>query len=277
MNPVMTPVSPSSELWLLIDVGNTHTVAAITPAPGSEPPRSGMRLMAQARFRTDSSVTSDEYRAQLRTLFGEAQPLLARLTRVILSSVVPPLDPVIERAFHPLPVLSLKHLLVRDFELDLPQPGQLGADRLANVAGALAISAPPFVIVDAGTATTFCVIDSRPAYIGGAIVPGMETSWRALQARAAKLFSVELLQPPSSLGRDTETQLRSGVLLGTEALIEGLTDRLIADARTQTRFESPTLIATGGCIHGLKLSSRFRWEPDLTLIGLLRYGQLNPL
>jgi len=270
--------APSSELWLLIDVGNTHTVAAITPAPGDSAPKSGVRLMAQARFRTDSSVTADEYRAQLRTLFGDSQPLMARLTRVILSSVVPTLDPVIERAFHPHPVLSLKHSLKRDFELDLPQPSQLGADRLANVAGALLVAKPPFVIVDAGTATTFCVIDSRPAYIGGAIVPGLETSWRALQSRAAKLFSVELIRPETSLGRDTESQLRSGVLLGTEALIEGLTDRLIRDAEkgSKARFESPTLLATGGCIHGIQLSDRFRWEPDLTLLGLLRYGQLNP-
>jgi type III pantothenate kinase len=157
----------------------------------------------------------------------------------------------------------------------LPYPSQLGADRLANAAGALTLFKPPFLIVDAGTATTFCLIDERPAYIGGAIVPGLDISWKALQARAAKLYSVELIRPASSLGTTTDTQLQSGVILGYEAMIEGMTDRLLSDARALGGFKDPTLLATGGCVQLLKLSERFHLEPDLTLIGLLQYGKLT--
>ena len=139
------------------------------------------------------------------------------------------------------------------------------------MAVALGLARGPLLIVDAGTATTFCLIDNRPAYIGGAIVPGLDTSWRALQARAAKLFSVELTRPENAVGNTTELQIQSGVLQGYEALIEGMTDRLLRDAG----FAEATLIATGGCTRLIRLSERFRIEPDLTLLGLFRYGQTN--
>ncbi|HCB74822.1 MAG TPA: type III pantothenate kinase, partial [Sphingomonas bacterium] len=97
------------------------------------------------------------------------------------------------------------------------------------------------------------------------------TSWRALQSRAAKLFSVELVRPDSAVGKTTETQLQSGVLQGYEALIEGLADRLLRDAG----LDDARLIATGGCMRLITLSPRFDVQPDLTLLGLFRYGQLN--
>jgi type III pantothenate kinase len=189
--------------------------------------------------------------------------------------VVPALEATLRNACkegpRPVPFLSINAGLHREFELDLPNPEQLGADRLANVAGALTLIAPPFLIVDAGTATTFCLIDQRRAYVGGAIVPGLEIGWKALQARAAKLLSVELNRPVSAVGNTTETQLQSGVLQGYEALIEGMTDRLLRDSG----FGAARLIATGGCLRLIRLSDRFRFEPDLTLLGLFRYGQLN--
>lgn len=258
-----------AEHWLLLDIGNTHTVAGLfTPA--------GERV-AEVRYRTDAQSTADEYRTHLRQLFADmlGGNLWDKVSRVIVSTVVPPLEAIVQRVCANLPgdiaCLSINTRLERDFTLDLPYPDQLGADRLANVAGALGLIEPPLLIVDAGTATTFCLIDHRRAYIGGAIVPGLDTSWKALQARAAKLFSIDLKRPATALGNTTETQLQSGVLLGYEALIEGLADRLLADAG----FTEATLVATGGCINLIKLSPRFRVEPDLTLFGLFRYGQLN--
>lgn len=272
----------TSSAWLVIDIGNTHTVA------GLYDPRAGAsaKPLARVRFRTDPHATADEYRSQLMQIFTFSPGALAGLSadrfwesveRVILSTVVPPLEPVVERACHPKPFLSIQAQTRREFELDLPQPNQLGADRLANVTGALALARAPFLIVDAGTATTFCLVDDRPAYIGGAIVPGLEVSWKALQARAAKLFSVQLTRPQSAVGRTTETQLQSGVLLGYEALIEGMTDRLLADAGWTERAQRGEIrfLATGGIMQVLKLSSRFQVEADLTLMGLLRYGQLT--
>jgi type III pantothenate kinase len=258
-----------SEHWLLFDVGNTHTVVGLFRAEGER--------VAEVRFRTDPQCTADEYRSELRQLFFEqlGSNVWDLADRVVMSTVVPPLEATLRDACQgrprPVAFLAVNTRLNRDFELNLPFPDQLGADRLANVAGALSLVEPPFLIVDAGTATTFCLLDQRRAYIGGAIAPGLVTGWKALQSRAAKLFSVELDRPQSSLGNTTELQLQSGVLQGYEALIEGMADRLLRDAG----FEHATLIATGGCINLIELSARFRREPDLTLLGLFRYGQLN--
>lgn len=255
--------------WLLLDIGNTHTVAGLFDDRGQE--------RHTVRFRTDPAATADEYRMLLGQLFDEplGQNVWALTDRVILSTVVPPLEKVAREAClnptKPVDFLSINRHARREFELDLPHPEQLGADRLANVAGALTLLEPPFLIVDAGTATTFCLVDQRRAYIGGAIVPGLDISWKALQGRAAKLFSVELIRPELAVGNTTETQIQSGVLQGYEALIEGMADRLLRDAR----WDKASLIATGGCTRLIRLSERFRIEPDLTVLGLFRYGQLN--
>lgn len=254
-----------AEHWLLLDIGNTHTVAGLFQPDGQR--------IAEVRFRTDPQCTADEYRMQLRQLFSDTlgQNVWEMADRAILSTVVPALEATVTKACDAVPLLSINARLKRDFELDLPHPEQLGADRLCNVAGALSLVKAPMLIVDAGTATTFCLVDVRQAYIGGAIVPGLDTSWRALQARAAKLFSVELIRPDNAVGNTTELQIQSGVLQGYEALIEGMADRLLRDAG----FAEATLIATGGCTRLIRLSDRFRMEPDLTLLGLFRYGQLN--
>lgn len=253
--------------WLLLDIGNTHTVAGISE---------NGKLVRQMRYRTDAQHTSDEYRGLLQQFLNSSE--LKKTERVIVSSVVPQLDRIIPEALNGTSVLFVRADTRRNFDLDIPVPTQLGADRLANIAGAMTLAKAPFLIIDAGTATTFCLLDERPAYIGGAIVPGVEISFKALASRAAKLFSVEMVHPASVLGNTTETQLQSGVLFGYEALMEGMTNSLIQEAQKKypkTFSQPPTLFATGGCINLLKLSPRFRFEPDLTLIGLIEYGRLT--
>jgi type III pantothenate kinase len=256
--------------WLLLDIGNSNTVAGIAEDG---------RVVSRVRYHTGADRTGDEYRALVKGLFAAARSgvpvpdAVDAIERVVCCSVVPALERTVRDAFAPTPTLIVDSRTKREFDLDLPHPEQLGSDRLANVAGALRLAAPPFVIVDAGTATTFCLVDSRPAYIGGAIAPGLETGWRALRDRAARLYGVDLVPPPSAVGNTTETQIQSGVLIGYEALIEGLVDRLLGDAPAE--FSRATFLATGGCMALLRPSARFRIEPDLTLLGLLRYGELN--
>lgn len=256
--------------WLVVDIGNSNTVAGFAEDG---------RLVSRIRYHTGPDLTADEYRSRVASLFATARSgrpvpdVLEGSERVICCSVVPALERTVRAAFAPTPTLIVDHLAKRDFYLDLPHPEQLGSDRLANVAGALGLAQPPLVIVDAGTATTFCLVDSRPAYVGGAITPGLEIGWRALRDRAARLYGVDLTPPPSAIGNTTETQLQSGVLLGYEALIEGMVDRLLAEAPAE--FQHATFFATGGCMSLLRPSARFRLEPDLTLLGLLRYGELN--
>jgi type III pantothenate kinase len=264
-------------LWLLLDISNTHTVAGLARPDD----RGRMRLDSrqEVRFRTDGAATADEYRSTLAQIFAQrgVGKLWDQVTHGVLSTVVPALERVVRDCFPTLPFLNVNHQAPREFELKLPQPATLGADRLANVAGALTRFKPPFLVIDAGTATTFCLVDSEKNYIGGAIVPGFETSFLALTSRAARLFSIELVRPGSAVGNTTETQLSSGMILGYEALLEGLTERMLKDARREHpgRFEQPTLIATGGCMRGLKLSDRFVMDDDLTLAGLLKYGELG--
>lgn len=248
--------------WLAIDIGNTQTVTGLYEVQLGAGPFSFQPLQ-KSRFRTSSTATADEWRRAVGSI--------AEADRVLVASVVPQLHHSVQEALDGKPWISIDSKTPREFELALPHPEQLGADRLANVMGALARHEPPFLIVDSGTATTFCLVDSRRRYIGGAIVPGLETSFSALQSRAAKLFSVELVRPESSVGNTTESQLQSGLIQGTEALIEGLSDRVIQDAGTD--FTSARRIITGGCGHFLKLSSSFEFIPDLTLEGLLHYGR----
>ncbi len=253
--------------WLCLDIGNTHTVAGLFDVNCETRTYS---LKHQARYRTDPASTPDEYRLLLSELFSASR---SKFSRVIVSTVVPSLERTVRESFSKVGVLSINHTHQRDFTLDLPFPEQLGADRLANVAGALRKFQLPFVIIDAGTATTFCCIDREANYFGGAITPGLEISWKTLQSKAAKLYAIELKLPKSSVGNTTETQLQSGVLIGYECLIEGLTQRLIKDSGK--RLRNATIIATGGITSLLELNERIKIAPDLTLEGLVEYGFLN--
>jgi type III pantothenate kinase len=221
-----------------------------------------LQLQRKIRFRTRAGLTSDEWKSQLTSVW-EAE-------KTFIASVVPALYHTLAEALQDRYWLLVDFNTPRTFDLALPHPEQLGADRLANVMGALNRFAPPFLIIDSGTATTFCVVDSNRRYRGGAIVPGIEVSFSALQSRAAKLFSVDLVRPASSLGNTTELQLQSGLIHGTEALIEGLSQRLLQEAGLD--YQSTKKIITGGCGHFLKLPHDFDFVPELTLEGLLHYG-----
>ncbi len=260
--------------WLAIDIGNTQTVLGLYEVDTLDG-RFSYRLLDRIRFRTDAGTTPDEWRRQVGLGDPDARTGSCRIDRAIVASVVPQLHPVIGEALQGLNFTLIDHRTPRDFELALPHPEQLGADRLANLMGALAHCDPPFLVMDSGTATTFCLMDSKRRYLGGAIVPGLETSFSALQARAARLFSVELVRPESSVGNTTESQLQSGLLQGTEALIEGLAERLLQDAEKEfgEGFKDAKRLVTGGCIHYLKLGANYEFLPDLTLEGLLHYGR----
>jgi len=248
--------------WLAVDIGNTQTVAGLYSV-SCTPSEFRFHLEKKIRFRTGASATSDEWRSQCSPVWN--------FDRALICSVVPALHGTLSEALSDRAFTIIDSNTPRSFELALPHPEQLGADRLANVMGALARIEPPFLIMDSGTATTFCLVDSKRRYIGGAIVPGLETSFSALQSRAARLFQVELIRPESSVGNTTELQLQSGLIQGTEALIEGLGDRLLRDAGPE--FSGARRLLTGGCGHFLRLPASIEFIPDLTLEGLLHYGK----
>jgi type III pantothenate kinase len=143
-------------------------------------------------------------------------------------------------------------------------PKEVGADRIVNAVGAIDLFGGPAIVVDFGTATTFDVISSADEYLGGAIAPGLEISMDALFARAAALRRVELVAPPSVVGRSTIESMQSGAVFGHAALVDGICRRILAE------LGPATVIATGGLCGVVAPHSEVivYVEPWLTLHGL---------
>ena len=158
-------------------------------------------------------------------------------------------------------------------EVTYEPPTVVGADRIANALGALALAKPPLVVVDFGTATTFDTIDRTGAYIGGAILPGILVSSQALAQKTAKLPQIEFVAPERAIGRTTVESLQSGVMLGYAAAIDGLARKISSELEGEV-----TVFSTGGLgklFVGLCESIQ-RYEPNLTLDGLrIAYERLK--
>jgi type III pantothenate kinase len=248
-------------MLLAIDVGNTHLVFGVWHKG---------EWAAQWRHRTDPETTEDQLGAWLRTMFEMAN-LPWAVSRVVCACVVPPM-------VEPLRLLSerwmgLSPVFLRDgasvgLEVLYEPRTSVGADRLANALGALALVEPPLVVVDFGTGTNFDAVDREGRYLGGAIMPGIMVGSEALFRRAAKLPHVEglsLSAPKRAIGGTTVESLQSGIVLGYAAAIDGLVTRMDEELGGGTR-----VLATGG-LGGmfLGLCARLeRFEATLTLDGL---------
>jgi type III pantothenate kinase len=150
-------------------------------------------------------------------------------------------------------------------DLDVDEPGHLGADRIVDCVAAFQRYGGPAIIVDLGTATTFDVIGRSGAYKGGAIAAGVATSLKALASNAAQLFNVELHMPDAVIGRNTADQLRSGIVAGHLAMLEGMIERTRAELGADAQ-----VIVTGGLapLFADRSSLFDHFDPDLTLHGL---------
>ena len=247
-------------MLLAIDAGNTHVVCGLWD---------GTRWVATWRKATCIDDTEDELAAWLRAMF-DLSGLPFKVESAIGASVVPSLESALAEMCNRW--LGVELWLLRTgaqvgLEVVYEPPTAVGADRLANAIGALALFTPPIVVVDFGTATTFDVIDAQGRYIGGAILPGVQISSQALFAKAAKLPAVKFSAPETAIGRDTTHSLQSGIMLGYADAIDGLAGRICAELGGEAR-----IIATGG-LGGMFLGICKRiesYEPTLTLDGLRR-------
>lgn len=244
-------------MLLAIDVGNTNTVMALWD---------GDRWLTFWRRRTDPDETEDEIAVWLKGLFDIAE-LPFRVDAVIAGSVVPAMDHILEKLcdrYLDRRVRFLRGGVEVGIEVLYDPPHAVGADRIANALGALEKYAPPIIVVDFGTATTFDAIDRNGAYLGGAILPGVGISSQALFSRAAKLPQVEFRAPERAVGTDTKGALQAGIMFGYAGSVEALAFRM------QEELGASRVIATGG------LGSLFLgicpsievYEPTLTLDGL---------
>jgi type III pantothenate kinase len=246
-------------MLFVMDVGNSHMVLGLYDGP---------TLRGHWRLVTRAYGTADELRIQISTLLAHEQVAPQEITGCCVASVVPQLNSaccdVAERMFGAAPVMvgpGIKTGIV----LQIENPKEVGADRIANAVAAIDEYSGPLIVVDFGTATTLDVITAKAEYRGGVIVPGVQLSADALFEKCAKLPRVDIATPPQVVGRDTVGHIRSGLTYGYADLVDGLVRRIAHEIHA-----TPTVIATGG-LAGLiaELSQTIQAvDPFLTLKGL---------
>ena len=187
----------------------------------------------------------DEYAVLVRNFLDTADVGYGAITGVIISSVVPPLTLAfseLTRRYLNQEPLVVRHDTNTGVQIDIDQPEQAGADRIVNAAAIVAKHTYPAIVIDFGTATTFDVISKDGALIGVAIAPGVGVAHDALVSRAARLHKVDLVPPPSPIGRNTIHAMQSGIFWGYVGLVEGIVKRIKDDMPD----EKVQVYATGG-------------------------------
>src|ERR1700726_1315068 len=224
--------SGGSIMLLVLDVGNTNTVLGVfsraeKPPPGEESddvPRYH-RLVAHWRVATRQGSTVDEYGVLFRNLFSMASLEASGIRGIVISSVVPPLDPVLrqvcERYFNSKPLL-IEPGIKTGMPVHYDNPAEVGADRIVNSVAAFEKHGGPCIIVDFGTAINFDAVSERGEYMGGVLCPGIGISAEALFARAARLPRVEIKDPGRVIGTNTVTHMQAGLYYGAVDMVDGM-------------------------------------------------------
>jgi type III pantothenate kinase len=253
-------------MLLAIEQGNTNTLFAV---------HDGETWIAQWRTATEASRTADEYAVWLTQLLAMRKIELASLTGCIISSVVP--QSIFNLRNLARRYLSVEPLVIGDnVELGIPvrirKPSEAGADRLVNAIGAHLVYPGDLIVIDSGTATTFDIVAADGAFEGGAIAPGINLSLQALHEAAAMLPRIAIQRPETVIGKDTVSNMQSGVFWGYVSLIEGMV------ARIKAEWGAPmTVVGTGGVASLFEGATQSidRFDPDLTIRGLLEIWRRN--
>jgi len=246
-------------MLLVVEVGNTNTGLGVFD---------GRRLVVSWRLASRREQTADEYGVFIQTLLASQGIDRSRISAVAISNVVPPVQQTLESmcekyfGLHPFSVEPGVNIRM---PLRVDTPHEVGADRVCNAVAAVELYGPPLIVVDFGTATNFDCVNSRGEFIGGAIAPGLTLAAEALFSRAARLYRVEFVRPKEAIGRNTVTNIQSGLVYGYAGLVDGLVERIRAEMDGD-----PKVIATGGLATLIQGVSRTiqHVNPDLRLEGL---------
>ena len=220
---------------LAIDIGNTNIVLGCLE---------DSKILFEARMATDLVKTSDQYCAELKTMLSLFEVETQKIEGCIISSVVPPVLNSFRTAIRK---LTGKQPLVvgpgikTGLNIRMDNPTEVGADLIVAAVAAIEQYGKPLLLVDMGTATTITVVDDKGSFIGGCICPGLKISMEALTGRTAQLPGISLDAPQRAIGKNTRDCMRSGIMLGAAAMLDGLLDRMEAELGMEA-----TIVATGG-------------------------------
>lgn len=228
-------------MLLAFDVGNTNIVIGVYEE---------RELLRSWRMETDKNKSADEYGMIINQLFQYENLSIESVEEVIISTVVPSI------------LYTLQHLSQKYFKtkaivvgpgiktglvVKYDNPKLLGSDRIVNAVAALHQYPAPLIVIDFGTATTFCAITEKAEYLGGAIAPGIKISAEALFEKTAKLPRVDLEPPGHTLCRNTSDGIQAGVVYGNMGMVEYIVKKMKKEIEAYTKSDRPiTVVATGG-------------------------------
>lgn len=247
-------------MLLVFDVGNTNIVLGLYD---------GDKMIYHWRAATNELKTADEYAASLGMMFQLDGVTFDMVTDIIISSVVPPVNPTLEylcrRYFHVEPMMVGPGMKT-GLNILYDNPRELGADRIVNAVAGITLYGGPLIIIDLGTATTFCAIDEKKRYLGGAVTPGIGISMEALFQRASKLPRTELTPASSVICKNTVSAMQSGIYYGAIGQVDGIVRRM----KKEMGYKEIKVIATGGLADLIASQSETIdvIDPLLTLKGL---------
>ncbi|WP_010649035.1 type III pantothenate kinase [Oceanobacillus massiliensis] len=255
-------------MLFVLDVGNTNTVLGVFEKD---------KLKYEWRIKTDRYKTEDEFGMLIKSLFDHKAIAFSDIHGVIISSVVPPIMFALEKMsrdyFNQEPIVIGKEDFQAYLKMNYPNPREIGADRIVNAVGAIEAYGAPLIIIDFGTATTYCYVNEQQEYSGGIITPGINISMEALYSKASKLPKIEIQEPDNIVGTSTVEAMTSGVFYGYIGQVDGLVTRIKKEKQT-----NPKVIATGGLSKMIAHESTTidMVDPHLTLKGLyLIYQKIN--
>jgi len=246
-------------MLIVLDIGNTTIGLGIFQ---------GKKLLADWKIKSDRERTADEYGIVFGNLLSHEKVPCQKIKGAIISSVVPPLTPIIQIACEKF--FGVKPMIVGPgLKTGIPilyeNPQEVGSDRIVAACAAHKKYGGPCIVVDFGTATTFDTISADGEYLGGAIAPGIQISAEALYLRTAKLPRIEVKKPRSAIGRTTVSSMQSGLYFGYLGLVSNIIAEISKELGTK-----PKVVATGGLAEliAAEIPAIEFQEPNLVLEGL---------
>ena len=247
-------------MLLVFDIGKTNMVLGVYD---------GDNLVRDWRINTDLNKTSDEYGVLIKSLFDASNISLSVVDAIIVSSVVPAVMHSLEnfcRKYCNISPMVVGPGIKTGLNIKYEDPKMVGADRIVNAVAAISKYNCPVIIIDFGTATTYCAVSKKGEYIGGAISPGMKISSEALFQKASKLPRVELVTPETVICKDTVSAMQAGIIYGYAGQVE----KIVGLMKKELKDEETLVIATGGLANMISQETNAIdvIDPNLTLEGL---------